>query len=78
MLSQAAASGALPYANAFDCVRTMVAQEGAGQHARSAPLGRAPARLLRLLGARLMALGGSALPGEERLSHRAAGHRLGC
>jgi len=30
MMTQAAASGALPYANALDCVRTMVAQEGVG------------------------------------------------
>ena len=65
MLSQAAASGALPYANAFDCVRTMVAQEGAGRHAPSVPLGSAPARLLCLLRARPAALGGLALMGEE-------------
>ena len=65
MTTQAAASGALPYANALDCVRTMVAQEGVRQRGQSAPLGSAPARLLRLLGGRLAALGGSALPGEE-------------
>ena len=28
--NQAAASGAIPYANALDCVRTMLAQEGVG------------------------------------------------
>jgi hypothetical protein len=38
MTTQAAASGALPYANALDCVRTMVAQEGVRQQAHSAPL----------------------------------------
>ena len=37
-----------------------------GQRARSAPLGSAPARLLRLLRARLAALGSSALPGRGR------------
>jgi len=30
MMTQAAASGALPYAGAIDCVRTMLAQEGVG------------------------------------------------
>eukprot|EP00964_Phaeocystis_antarctica_P028893 scaffold16277_cov57-Phaeocystis_antarctica.AAC.6 len=37
-----------------------------GQHAQSARLGSAPAQLLCLLGARLAALGSSALPGRGR------------
>ena len=36
------------------------------QHGQSAPHGSAPARLLYLLGARLAALGSSALPGRGR------------
>ena len=40
-------------------------QMSACQHGRKCSLGGAPARLLRLLGARLAALGGSALPGGE-------------
>ena len=41
------------------------------------PLGSAAARLLRLLRARVAALGSSALPGK-RPSHWARCHRLGC
>eukprot|EP00964_Phaeocystis_antarctica_P080476 scaffold50262_cov66-Phaeocystis_antarctica.AAC.5 len=40
-------------------------------------LGSAPARLLRLLRARLAALSSSALPGK-RPAHRAPSHCLGC
>ena len=55
------------------------------QHGQSAPLaawsksplGRAPARPLRLLSARLAALGGAALPVGEP-NHWASSHRLGC
>ena len=43
--------------------------------AQSAPLGRAPARLPRLLTACLAALAGSTLPGE-RPAHWAPSHRL--
>ena len=42
------------------------------QHGQSAPLGSAPARLLRLLRARLVALGSSALPGRARPTERPA------
>ena len=41
------------------------------------PLGSVPARLLRLLRARLAALAGSALPGK-RPAHWAPSHCLGC
>eukprot|EP00964_Phaeocystis_antarctica_P061631 scaffold36841_cov48-Phaeocystis_antarctica.AAC.1 len=46
------------------------------RHWSKCPLGSAPARLLRLLRARLAALGSSALP-EKRPSHWARRHRLG-
>ena len=46
-------------------------------HGHSAPLAVAPARLLRLLRARLVAPGSSALPGE-RPAHWTPRHCLGC
>ena len=63
------------YVDELDCIgctycasiarNSFMMEPEAGQHGQSAPLGSAPARLLYLLGARLAALGGSALPGEE-------------
>ena len=48
------------YAGETECPAAVSVQ----QHGQSAPYGRAPARLLRLLRARLAALGSSALPGR--------------
>ena len=49
----------------------------AWQQGQRAPLCSAPARLLRLLSVRLVALVSSVLPGE-RPAHRAPSHCLGC
>ena len=51
--------------------------ENGGAARSKCPLGRAPARLLRLLRARLVALGGVHSQGE-RPAHRAPSHCLGC
>ena len=48
------------------------------QHGQSAPFGSARARLLRLLSARLAALGSSALPFRQSQGHWVPCHRLGC
>jgi hypothetical protein len=51
-----------------DVEKLIARQQAQGGH----PLGSAPARLLRLLGARLAALGGAALPGRGRPTGRPA------
>ena len=56
----------------WDVIILMLGTNDAKQHGQKCPLGCAPARLLRLLGTRLAALGSSALPGRGRLTGRPA------
>ena len=60
-----------------DILRGFMCAEAAQQAQSAPPLGRAPARLLRLLRARLTALASAALPGE-RPARWATSCRLGC
>ena len=56
----------------WDVIILMLGTNDATQHGQKCPLGCDPARLLRLRGTRLAALGSPALPGRGRLTGRPA------